>query len=57
VRFDHGCRGSNVARIISAAGFSLAGARQTVAEHGGTISLKSQLDYAQQQLCAYHRRL
>jgi len=41
--FEHGYRGSNVDRFISGSGFGLAGARQIVAEHGGTISLESQL--------------
>jgi len=41
--FHPGYRASNVATHFSGSGLGLAGARQIVAEHGGTISLDSQV--------------
>ena len=41
--FEPGYRASNVARHSRGSGLGLAGARQIVSEHGGTISLESQL--------------
>jgi signal transduction histidine kinase len=43
--FEPGYRASNVARQLSGSGLGLAGARQIVAEHGGTISLDSQMGF------------
>jgi signal transduction histidine kinase len=41
--FERGYRATNVSSHVSGSGLGLAGARQIVAEYGGTISLDSQL--------------
>jgi signal transduction histidine kinase len=41
--FERGYRATNVTRHFSGSGLGLAGAHQIVAEHGGTITLESQI--------------